>query len=203
MWLYWLLWEAFGDYFPPQWVDGREFLIGFSNVKKALRWSECKGCLSVCCRGSLTYCKVIHSSYVHWGQPYLTAAITTTPPPVQRCQPLALVFSFILVRKQLSFCIIALCRMQKMTFSLHTCSGLFFNCWRLHNILIRNQACRSNMVFLSSHWRTRGLGIPWLWMSSKEKWWQISLFSGQIGVTGSHALKQSETEKVKMYPKSP
>lgn len=27
----------------------------------------------------LTYCKVIHSSSVHWGQQYLTAAITITP----------------------------------------------------------------------------------------------------------------------------
>lgn len=27
----------------------------------------------------LTYCKVIHSSCVHWGQQYLTAAITITP----------------------------------------------------------------------------------------------------------------------------
>lgn len=97
---------------------------------------EARLCVAGTVGAGLTYCKVIHSSYVHWGQQYLTAAITITlytaaklpPLPIQRCQPLALDsdFSFILVKREDWFCIIAPCCTLKMTPALHTCPGLFF-----------------------------------------------------------------------------
>lgn len=121
---------AFGDFIScsSELMDGKwaaPFLTGSIKGKKhaqAQRWSQFKGSLFVHCREHHKPAWPIARWFIHHmctgGQQYLTAAITITPYtaaklpplPVQRCQPLALDSSFILVKRRARF--------------LHNCSPL-------------------------------------------------------------------------------
>lgn len=156
-------------------MDGKRATLVERNT---LRWSQRKGCLFVCCRDSRSQLDLLQ------GDSFIICALGTTisdcsnnnnplyrckaaPLPIQRCQPLALDsdFSFILVKRQDRFCIIAPCCMLKMTPSLHTCLGffflLFFDCWRLHNILIRQTAHAGH---------THGVKVPLKPLEDLEAW---------------------------------